>query len=255
MFFAVLLFFILGTIVGSFLNVFIDKILHGRTLFGRSHCDFCKKTLSPWDLMPIVSYMLLRGRCRHCKRRISPQYPIVEFLSGTIFASVFYFQVQGSPFDGVKVAYLLVISAVMLVVATVDYKYYLIPTTLVFGASLLALFYDFFTFGPGLFAQYVFAAFVAAAFFGAIVLVTRGRGMGSGDIVLAFLIGMVLGFAQMVLAIFMAFVLGAVVAIFLIILGRKKFKQAIAFGPFMILGFYISLWFYHPLTSWYLGLF
>jgi prepilin signal peptidase PulO-like enzyme (type II secretory pathway) len=255
MFFAVLLFFVLGTIVGSFLNVFIDKMLHGRSLWGRSHCDYCKKTLSPWDLVPILSYLMLRGRCRHCRRKIPPQYPVVEFLSGLLFACVFYFQVLNSPFDGIKVVYLILISAVLLVVATVDFRYYLIPTTLVFAASLLALFYDFFSYGPGEFAQFVFAAFAAAVFFGAIVLVTRGRGMGSGDIVLGFLIGMVLGFAQMVLAIFMAFVIGAVVAILLVILGRKKFKQAIAFGPFMILGFYIALWFYQPVTSWYLGLF
>ena len=255
MFFAVLLFFVLGTIVGSFLNVFIDKMLHGRSLWGRSHCDYCRKTLSPWDLVPIASYLLLRGRCRHCKRKISPQYPIVEFLSGFLFASVFYFQVLNSPFDGIKVVYLLLISAVLLIVATVDFKYYLIPTTLVFVASLLALFYDFFSFGPTQFASYVAAAFVAAAFFGAIVLVTRGRGMGSGDIILAFLIGMVLGFAQMVLAVFMAFVIGAVVAIFLVFARRKKFRQAIAFGPFLIIGFYIALWFYQPVTSWYLGLF
>ncbi len=255
MFFAVLLFFILGTIVGSFLNVFVDKILNGRSLLGRSHCDYCKKTLSPWDLVPVASYVVLGGRCRHCKRRISLQYPIVELLSGMVFALVFFFQVQGTPFDGLNVLYLLAISAVMLVVAIVDFKYYLIPTTLVFGASLLALFYNFFTFGPDIFSQHVFAAFTAAAFFGAIVLVTRGKGMGSGDIVLAFLIGMTLGFAQMVLAIFLAFVIGAAVAIILIIFGRKKFKQAMAFGPFMVLGFYISLWFYQPLTSWYLGLF
>lgn len=255
MFFAVLAFYVLGTITGSFLNVLIDKMVHGRSLWGRSHCDWCRKTLSPWDLVPIASYVVLGGRCRHCKRRISSQYPIVEFLSGLMFALVFYFQVFNAPFDGIKVVYLILISVVFLVVAIVDFKYYLIPTTLVFAASLLALFYNFFSLGPTPFAQHVFAAFAAAIFFGAIVLLTRGRGMGSGDIVLAFLIGMVLGFAQTVLAVFMAFVIGAVVAIILVFSGRKKFRQAIAFGPFLILGFYVALWFYQPVTTWYLGLF
>jgi len=176
---ALICFFLLGTVVGSFLNVAMDKMLHGRSLLGRSHCDYCRKALTPWDLVPILSYVILRGRCRYCKRKITAQYPIVEFISGVMFMTVFYFQVLNSPFDGVKIVYLILISAVLLVVATVDFRYYLIPTTLVFAASLVALFYNFFFFGPTQFAQYVFAAFVAAAFFGAIVLITRGRRMGS----------------------------------------------------------------------------
>lgn len=255
MVFLLLLYFLLGSVFGSFTNVFIDKLLFGRSLLGRSHCDYCRKVLSPLDLVPILSFLVLGGKCRYCGRKLSWQYPAVEALSGFLFASVFYFQALNSPFDGIKVLYLLLISTVLLVVATVDFKYYLIPTTLVFAASLLALFYNFFFFGPTQFAGHVAAAFVAAVFFGTIVLLTRGRGMGSGDIVLAFLIGMVLGFAQMVLAIFMAFVIGAVVAILLVFAGRKKFRQAIAFGPFLIVGFYIALWFYQPVSSWYLGLF
>ena len=248
-------FFIIGSAFGSFLNVFIDKIIQGRSLFGRSHCDRCKKILNPWDLVPILSYIVLGGRCRWCRRKISIQYPTVEFLSGFLFASVFYFEATRADISGVRIAYLLAVSAVMLVVAVVDFKYYLIPTTLVFAGALVSLFYDFFFFGSQVFITYVIAAFGAALFFSAIVIVTRGRGMGSGDIILAFLMGMVLGIEKTVLAIFTAFAVGAVISLFLVLSRRKKFKQAIAFGPFLVLGFYIALWWYRPLVSWYLSMF
>lgn len=249
------LFFILGSAFGSFLNVFMGKLVEGRSLFGRSYCDHCRRILKPWDLVPILSYLFLGGRCRTCHRKISFQYPAVEFLSGLLFALVFYFEATSADFSSVRILYVLLISAVMLVVAIVDFKYYLIPTTLVFAGSLTALFYNFFFLRSEVFVSYVIAAFGAALFFGAIVVVTRGRGMGSGDIVLAFLMGMVLGFEKVILAIFMAFFIGAVASLFLIFTGRKKFKQTIAFGPFLVLGFYISLWWYNPLVSWYLQLF
>lgn len=249
------LFFVFGSVFGSFLNVFIEKIIKGRSLMGRSYCDWCRKILKPWDLIPILSYLFLGGRCRFCRRKISLQYPAVELLSGLLFALVFYFEATGAGFSSIRILYLLFISAVLLLVAVIDSKYYLIPTTLVFAGSLTALFYNFFFLRSEVFVSYVIAAFGAALFFGAIVVVTRGRGMGSGDIVLAFLMGMVLGFEKVILAIFAAFFIGAVASLFLILGGKKRFKQTIAFGPFLVLGFYISLWWYRPLVSWYLGMF
>lgn len=251
--FLVVLFFIVGSAFGSFLNVFVDKIIVGRSLFGRSCCDHCKRILAPWDLVPIFSYLVLGGRCRYCKRPISLKYPIVEATSGFMFAAIFYFEVASGSLGIASLVYLLAISAVFIVVAVVDFRYYLIPTTLVFGASLMSLFYNFITFDSQIFVRYVAAAFAASIFFGAIVLFTRGRGMGSGDIVLGFLIGMVLGIERTVLAIFMAFLIGALVSLFLIFIGRKKFRQTIAFGPFLVAGFYISLFWYNQIVSWYLG--
>ncbi|MBI3341704.1 prepilin peptidase [Candidatus Curtissbacteria bacterium] len=255
MVFLVILFFVLGSIFGSFLNVVVDRLIVGQSILGRSQCDYCRKVLSPWDLVPVLSFLILRGKCRYCRRKLSWQYPAVESLTGLLFAATFYLQVVGENIGLTTLAFLLVITCVMVIVSVVDFKYSLIPTTFVFGASLLALFYDFFTLPSGVFIDHVAAAFVAATFFGSIVVLTRGRGMGSGDIVLAFLIGMVLGFPKMVLSVFVAFVAGSVIAILLLIFGRKRFKQTIPFGPFLVFGFYIALYWYKPVVSWYVSLF
>lgn len=255
MVFLITLFFVLGSAIGSFLNVVIDRLIVGQSILGRSYCDHCRKVLSPLDLVPILSFLLLGGRCRYCRRKLSWQYPVVETLTGFLFAVTFYLQVVGENIGLVTLGFLLAVTCVMVVTAVVDFKYSLIPTTFAFAASLLALFYNFFLLPSGVFVDHVVAAFAAALFFGSIVVLTRGRGMGSGDIVLAFLIGMVLGFSKMVLAVFVAFVSGSVIAILLLLFGWRKFKQTIPFGPFLVFGFYIALYWYKGLIAWYLSLF
>ncbi len=85
-------FFSIGTAIGSFLNVLIDRLPHNKRIDGRSHCDHCHKTLSPWDLIPLISFLLLRGRCRYCHKKLSGQYPLVEMLTGMIFLLIFNHQ-------------------------------------------------------------------------------------------------------------------------------------------------------------------
>lgn len=254
MIFLIAFVFLLGLAFGSFLNVVVDRMVIHEKITGRSYCDHCRKILTPLDLMPVVSYLILGGKCRYCKRKISLQYPAVELLTGIVFAAVFYFQVNGGQVNFLNIFYLLLVSFLMVVTFVFDYKYQLIPTTLVFGVSLFSLFYNFFTLNSALFVEHVLAAFLAATFFGAIVLLTRGRGMGSGDIVLAFLIGMVLGLKPMILAVFLAFLLGSVVALVLVTIGRKRFRQTIAFGPFLVVGFYLSLFWYPQIIDWYVAL-
>lgn len=251
----VVLFFIVGSIFGSFLNVVIDRLIVGQSILGRSYCDYCKRTLTALDLVPILSYIFLKGRCRVCKKRLSLQYPVIEGLTGALFAMVVYMQAAANNLNPTYLFYLLALACVMVIVATVDFKYSLIPTAFVFGASLFSLFYNFFTLPSDVFVTHVAAAFAAAIFFGAIVLFTKGRGMGSGDIVLAFLIGMVLGFEKMILSVFLAFIIGSIIAILLIIFGRKGFRQTIPFGPFLVIGFYLSFYWFNPLLAWYLNFF
>lgn len=255
MVFLIALFFVFGSVFGSFLNVVIDRLVVGQSIMGRSYCDHCRKVLSPWDLIPILSFLLLGGKCRYCRRKLSWQYPFVEALTGFLFAATFYLQAVGDGLVLVPLAFLLIVTCVMVVVSVVDFKYSLIPTTFVFGASLLALFYNFFFYSSNTFIDHVAAAFAASLFFGSIVVLTRGRGMGSGDIVLGFLIGMVLGLQKMVLSVFVAFLAGSVIALLLLFLKKKKFKQAIPFGPFLVFGFYVALYWYKPVISWYLSLF
>src|SRR3989344_8157640 len=251
----ILLFFILGSAVGSFLNVVIDRTTRGEAIFGRSYCDHCKATLAAVDLVPIVSFIALGTKCRYCKKPLSWQYPIVEGLTGLLFVLAFWMLSFSGQLSAITLLYYFFLISILIVVAVVDFKYSLVPTTLVFAASLVSLFYNYFFLTSGQFVQSVAAAFGAAIFFFVIVLLTRGRGMGEGDVVLGFLIGMVLGLKESVLAIFLAFLIGAIISVFLITLGKKHFGQTIPFAPFLTLGFLISLFWAEPIINWYLMLY
>lgn len=254
MFYLLVLFFILGAAVGSFLNVVIDRTVRGETILGRSYCDHCGATLATLDLVPILSFVGLGARCRYCRQRLSWQYPVVETLTGLLFAFTFYSLTAGGNFSILLVFYYLFVISVLIVVAAVDLKFSLVPTTFVFAASLLVLFWNYFHQSSVDFVAGVVSAFFLALFFGAIVLVTRGRGMGSGDIPLVFLLGLFLGWPESLAGVFLAFLSGAIVAVLLIFMGQKKFGQTIPFAPFLIACSIAVLYWGDRIIGWYLGL-
>ena len=222
------------------------------TLLGRSYCDNCHATLGTVDLIPIFSFVGLGGRCRVCKKPVSWQYPIVEAIAGILFVLSFLTLSASGNLTIASLLFNFFLVSILVIVAAVDFKFSLIPTSFVYLASLVALVYNFIFLNHNLFIQNVGAAFLAAAIFGILVIVTRGKGMGSGDITLAFLMGLVLGFGQMVLAVFLAFFFGALVSVFLIILGKKHFGQTIPFAPFLVLGFLVGLFWGSQIVEWYL---
>ena len=255
MFFFSLFFFIIGSAVGSFLNVVIDRATRGQSILGRSYCDRCKATLASVDLVPIVSFVALSGRCRYCRRPISWQYPSVEALTGFLFVLSFMVLSAAGQLILSTLSFWLFLVSVLIVVAVVDLKFSLIPTTFVFAASLISLFYNYFSLPSDLFVEHIFSAFALSFFFALIVLVTGGRGMGQGDIVLAFLIGLTLGVKGTFLAVFLAFFVGACVSLLLILAGKKRFGQTVPFAPFLVFGFLISLFWSTSIIGWYLMLY
>lgn len=255
MLFLILLFFIFGSAIGSFLNVVVDRTVRGEGLGGRSYCDWCHVKLTAVDLVPIFSFLVLGARCRRCHKKLSWQYPIVEGLSGLLFAVAFWNVVQMGLFSVYFLFYSLLLVTVLIVVAVVDFKYSLIPTTYIYGLSIVALFYNYLSLPSYDFVMRVMAGFLAAAFFILIIVITRGRGMGEGDIPLAFLIGLVLGPINGMLAFFLAFLSGAIVSIFLIIFRYKNIGQAVPFAPFLIFGFFAAFFWASPLVHWYLMLY
>lgn len=255
MFFLLLIFFILGAAIGSFLNVVIDRFALGEHILGRSYCNHCRATLKTLDLVPIVSFVGLGGRCRYCRRPISWQYPVVEAVVAILFVYLFYFLTGAAIFSVLTFFYFGLVLCLLIVVAVVDMKFSLIPTTFVFAGAIVALFYSYFNLTSQEFVVNVFVAAVAAVALLLVVVLTRGRGMGSGDIPLVFLIGLFLGWPKSAVAIFASFVLGAVVALSLIVAGRKKFGQTIPFAPFLVTGTIISLFWGTQLLDWYRGLF
>lgn len=241
--------FILGLFVGSFLNLVADRVSSGEQIwFGRSHCDYCKAILKVKDLVPLFSFLSTLGRCRYCHKKLSLSYPLSEILTGSLFVlaamlSGFYSFFDLAHFLGFL--YLLIIFSFYIVIFLADAKYQIIPTKVLVPAVFIVLVGRFFIFG--LTWSDLISAGGLAAFFWFLYFVTGGRGMGFGDVRLAFLIGLFNPFPHNITAIFSAFVFGSVISLGLMAFGKKGMKDKIAFGPFMILGSLFALVFKPPL--------
>ena len=242
--------FIFGLIVGSFLNCVIYRLEQGSSfLRGRSFCPLCKHTLSWRDLIPVFSFLILKGKCRYCQQKISWQYPLVELVTGFLFFLVFYYARYDIPYT----VYGLIITAFLIIIFVYDLKHYLIPDKVIYSAISVSVIWLFY-------AKYdilntAYAAFGAALFFLIIVLISRGKWMGVGDIKLAFLMGLFLGWPAILIALLSAFYTGALAGMGLIISGRKNLKSEVPFGPFLVTGTFLAMFFGEKLVDWYLALF
>lgn len=236
--------FFLGLAVGSFLNVLIYRLPKDLSIFGRSFCPHCKKKIAWHDNIPLISFILLKGKCRHCRFPISLQYPVVEFLTGSLFVLAFFFfgikNNESRIMDLVTVGYYLFIFSGLIAIFFTDLKYGIIPDKIVYSLVVLSLVY-LLMIHNSLFIIHILSsigAFLSLLF---LFLVTRGRGMGFGDVKLAFLMGLFLGFPKIVVALYLAFLTGAVVSLILVLWGKKKFSGGtVPFGPFLVLGTLIS---------------
>ena len=228
---------IIGTVIGSFLNVVVDRLPKGESItFGRSYCDSCKRTLLWYDLIPVVSYVLLRGRCRFCRKPIGYYYPLIEITTGFLFALSFLHAQSIS-----ELLYLLLIIAVLVVIFFADLKYGIIPFYAVGAGMLIVLFRLIFLSQPDFIAS-LLSSLGAGAFFLIIFLLTRGRGMGFGDVVYAFFMGLLLSFPGIIIGLYLGFLTGAIVSLILIAGGKKKLRgDTIPFGPFLVFGTVIAL--------------
>ena len=236
--------FLLGLVVGSFLYCLIYRLETGKGfLRGRSFCPRCGRRLGLWDLIPILSFLALRGRCRYCGQQISLQYPLVELATGVLFLLIFLVGVN-------NYAMALLFTFFGVVIFVYDLKHYLIPDKVIYPAISAALIFNLGT--SDVFVSALASAFGAAAFFGTIVLISRGKWMGVGDIKLAFLMGLVLSFPNILVALFLAFLIGAIIGIGLILWGDKTLKSEVPFGPFLVTGTLIAMFWGERLAGWYI---
>ena len=240
-----LIFFLFGLAVGSFLNCIIYRLEKKQSfLKGRSFCPHCKHTLAWQDLIPVVSFLILKGKCRYCHKKISWQYPLVELATGIIFLLIFYFQ---------QPIFYFFITPFLLIIFVYDLKHFIIPDKVIYPAIAISLIYnllDWSRFGIDVFL----AAFGAAGFFLVIVLLSKGKWMGVGDIKLAFLMGLILGSPNILVALFFAFLAGAIMGIGLIALSRKSLKSEVPFGPFLVGGTFLAMFCGQSIVEWYLSL-
>ncbi|MFZ3011461.1 MAG: prepilin peptidase [Minisyncoccia bacterium] len=244
------IFFIFGLIIGSFLNVVILRLNTEKSFGGRSACMSCQNKLSWYELIPVVSFLFLGGRCKNCKTKISGQYPIVEIISGIIFASLFLkFQdlfLSNTINFSFTYAYYVAIFSLLLVIAVYDVKHKIIPDMLslilgVLGFVGLFIFNSsgFYLHTPSVldFLSGLFIAFPFAFFW----FVSKGTWMGLGDAKLAIGLGWLLGLSRVFSGAVVAFWVGAIVGLFLVIF-RKNYgmKSEIPFAPYLVLGAFLA---------------
>lgn len=265
--------FVLGGLVGSFLNVITLRYGGERgVVYERSSCPSCKKILGPMELIPVFSFVLQKGRCRSCRAKISWQYPIVEILTGLVFISVFLKLMPDltlffSDFSGIiasidTLLFYWVIFSILIAISIYDFHHKIIPDEFVFTFIAFS-FFGIFLFHPGL--SQMFQALIAgpliASPFLLIWFFSGGRAMGFGDVKLAFGIGFFLGLVSAIYALVWAFWIGGAFSITILILKKifsakrslksKLFssfkgitiKSEIPFGPFLVLGTFIAFLF------------
>lgn len=244
------LFFILGLIVGSFLNALIHRLHSGQSIvYDRSRCVHCKHLLSVWDLVPLFSFVLLRGKCRYCGKKISWQYPIVELATALIFillAKNFEFQIADSEFW-----FQLVFACFLIVIAVYDLKHYLILDKVLVPASILASIYAVY---KGEFWAGLIGVIIISGFFGLQYLASKGRWIGLGDVKLGIFLGLIFGVGQSLMLLLIAYCTGALVGIILIMKGQRQMSSQLPFGTFLAISAIIMLIYGPSLLAWYIRL-
>lgn len=257
--------FAMGASIGSFLTVVIYRTWHGDSVSrGRSYCDHCKAQISAWDNIPILSFLLLRGKSRCCKKSIDWTYPVVELTTGLLFVwwgslGFTFFSLTQTPLQVLQPFYWLVVGILLLIIFFADIMYYIIPDFASLALLILTILYRSILVLAGImrpvdFLYAILSGLIASALFYGLYRITRRKGIGFGDVKLVAVLGLILGFPKTVPALFLAFVIGGLVASVLLVLGKKRFGQILPFGPFLILSTCISLLWGNQLWSWYWSL-
>lgn len=259
-----ILFTLAGIAIGSFLNVCIDRLPLRKSLaYPPSHCDACQRRLGAIDLIPVISYILLRGRCRYCKARIPLRVLLVEAITGLLFFLAFWYY-------GLSIQFAITAfwGCVFLVIIFIDWEHKLILNKITYPAAVIALVLlalDAFVPGVNLFPGRTFipanslysgliSGVVMLVFFLLIIIIRPGA-MGMGDVKLVALIGFVSGFPLVVFSMLIGIVIGGLVAIYLLAAKKKDRKDVIPYGTFLGIGPIIALIFEHQILSWYLKFF
>jgi len=239
--------FIFGLIIGSFLNAVIYRLDKKRSIFqGRSRCPKCKKLILWYDNIPIISFFLLRGRCRHCQKKISWQYPLVEFFTGLIFlinslviTNFNYLSFYNWPVI-LQLSAAWIISSLLIIIFVYDLKYYLILDRLVIPLAILAFLYNLLNYSL---INLLIGGIIGLSFFLIQFLISQGKWIGDGDLRLGLAMGFILGFPKIFLGLFLAYFIGSIVAVILLATTKKSFKSRIPFGPFLVVGTYLTMLF------------
>lgn len=242
--------FIIGLIIGSFLNVCIYRIPKGESIsYPPSHCTVCGKRIKPYDLIPVISWIILRGKCRSCGDRISIRYALIEMATGISF--ILTYLKYGLTLEGLK---FFILIPFIIVIGMIDFDttdIYSITTWSAIAIGIVFIIINYFLGMPV--KNYILGGLTAGGFITFIILLTKG--MGWGDAELCLLCGLFLGFKQSLLMLMLSFIIGGISALLLILLKKKTRKDYIPFGPSIAMGALIVMFFGGRILEWYFQLF
>lgn len=237
---------LVGAVIGSFLNVLIDRLPNKEAIdFPPSHCPHCSCRIAAYDLIPVVSYLLLRGRCRKCGGRIPPRVLVVEALTGLLFGAVWL--QFGHSWQTILAC---IYTAVLITAAFIDLEHQRVLNVIIYPAIAFALAMVV-VFDPGQWWAYLGGALLGFGVLFAIAYLAPGA-MGMGDVKLVIFLGLICGYPGILLVLFSAFVIGGLVAGLLLVLKRIGRKDSIAFGPFLALGGWLVLLYGEQIISWWI---
>lgn len=246
---------VFGMIIGSFINCLVWRLHQKETILGRSYCPKCLNKIKWYDNIPLISFFALGGKCRSCSKKISWQYPLVELITGLLF----YLAFLHFGFSPLALINSLIIIFVLVTVFLFDFRWYLIPVSALLwgGAVIIILGAINYPYNIG---SYIFALItmmsLAGIFFGLQYLITKGRGIGEGDIWLGVFLGAVFpNILELSVTILSAYFIGAICGLVLLITGNKKWGSKLPLGVFLSIGAIIALFWGQEIASWYLGLF
>lgn len=246
----ILLIFVFGLVVGSFINCVLYRLYKNQSFIGgRSYCPNCKRQLGFWDLIPVFSFLFLRGKCRYCRQKISWQYPFIELITALIFCLVYW----ATGLNFLLLARNLFFSAVLIIIFVFDLKYQLISDRIIIPAVIIAFLFNLFLKISWL--NLVLGVIIGSSLFLIQYLISKGKWIGFGDIYLGFSMGAMLGWQKVILAIVLGYFIGSITAIVLLVSKKETLKSKIALGPFLVVGACIALLYGEEILNWYFNRF
>jgi prepilin signal peptidase PulO-like enzyme (type II secretory pathway) len=243
----ILIFFILGTIIGSFLSVLTFRMLNKQegTWTGRSKCPDCQHPLAVRNLVPLFSYIVQKGKCQYCKKPISKSYPILELVTGAIFAITYFkLQLQAWPF----IAGWLVIFTIAIAIAKYDLESFQIPTNLSIPLLIFSIPFSYFVLKTPI-THMLIGGLLGFGFFYLQYFISKGKWTGLGDADIAGIIGILFGPFLLFQSLLTSYILGSIVGIYLIVSKQKGAKAQLAFAPYLLLGMFLNVTFNSLLTN------
>lgn len=247
-----LIFFIAGLVIGSFLNVIIYRLRLMDTILGRSNCPHCDNQIRWYDNIPLLSFILLGAKCRDCEGKISWQYPIVEFFTGIIFVLISRYFFNFLDLTSLwETGFYLIIASLLIVLLVYDWQYMEVPI-LIFWIILgvLAVNFIFISWTEIKMeldiknlsiVQNLIGGFVAWLFFFCLVFFSKEKWMGWGDVYIGLLMGLILGWPNVLFGMLLAFTIGSIYSIGIISLKKGSMKSEVPFVPFLVLGTFLAI--------------